>query len=61
MWEQVHSFYRGLMPSTRAVLDAAAGGSFTKKYSHEAYRLLEDMAESNVNWHSERQNNKRPS
>ena len=35
-------------------MDAAIGGSFTKKY-------IEDMAKSNVNWHSEHQNNKRPS
>ena len=49
IWEQVHAFYRGLTPSARATLDAAAGGAFTKKYSHEAYQLLEDMAESNLN------------
>ena len=61
IWEQVNSFYRGLLPSAREVLDAVAGGLFAKKYSHEAYQLLEDMAESNVHWHSDRQNHKRPS
>ena len=45
----MHAFYHGLLPSARAILDAAAGGSFSKKYSHEAYSLLEDMADSNVN------------
>ena len=59
--EQVHAFYHGLLPSARAVLDAATGGSFSKKYSHEAYSLLEDMADSNVNWNSERQNHRRSS
>ena len=61
IWEQVNSFYRGLLPSAREVLNVAAGGSFAKKYSHEAYQLLEDMAENNVYWHSDRQNHKRPS
>ena len=62
LWEQVHSFYQGLVPSTRAMLDAAAGGAFTKKSSHEAYKLLEDMAESNANWnleHHDHLNNKK--
>ena len=49
IWEQVHTFYHGLLPFMRVVLDAAAGGSFSKKYSHEAYSLLKDMADSNVN------------
>ena len=41
------------------MLDAAACGSFAKKYSHEAYSLLEDLAESNVQWHTERQTPRR--
>ena len=49
------------LSSMRAVLDVAIGGSFSKKYSHEAYSLLEDMTDSNVNWNSERQNHRRPS
>ena len=57
----MHAFYRGLLPSTKAVLDTAAGGSFSKKYNHEAYSLLEDMVDSIVNWNSKRLNHKRPS
>ena len=47
------------MPSTRAILDVAAGGAFTKRNSHEAYKLLEDMAESHMSWNLEHQSTKR--
>ena len=60
IWEQIYIFYNGIYPTTRAMLDTAAGGTFMKKRPHEAYELLEEMASNNFNWQSERSATRRP-
>ena len=60
IWDQIHIFYNGIYPSTRSVLDSAAGGTFMKKGAHTAYALLEEMTSNNYNWQSERSIAKRP-
>lgn len=54
IWEQIHIFYSNIYPTTRAMLDSAAGGTFMKKSPYEAYELLDKMASNNFNWQSER-------
>src|SRR3954469_24614541 len=43
-WQQLQTFYLGLQASTKAMIDAAAGGSINKKSVDEAYEMIETMA-----------------
>ena len=54
LWMQVQTFYNGLIPSTRTLIDAASGGAFMSKTQEEAYNLLEEMAINNFQWPTER-------
>ncbi|MDV3146708.1 MAG: hypothetical protein Q8754_02610 [Sweet potato little leaf phytoplasma] len=47
-------FYNGLTPSTKTIVDAAAGGTLLSKTVENARILLEDMATNNYQWPSER-------
>ncbi|XP_070002517.1 uncharacterized protein [Nicotiana sylvestris] len=47
---QLYIFYHGLKPSSRNVIDAAAGGSVTE----EALQLLNEISENVIQWSSER-------
>ncbi|XP_062103987.1 uncharacterized protein LOC133815123 [Humulus lupulus] len=58
-WMLVHNFYNGLCGTTRTLIDAAAGGAFMRKSANEAYDLLEEMANNNQQWPSERGNSKK--
>ena len=53
-WMQVHTFYNGLIDSTRTVIDALAGGALMKKNIDQAYGILEDMATNSNQWPRER-------
>ena len=53
-WLQVQTFYNGLNPQTRTVIDAAAGGALMGKSASEAFNLLEVMASNNYQWPNER-------
>ena len=53
-WLQVQTFYNGLNPQTRTVIDAAAGGALMGKSASEAFNLLEVMALNNYQWPNER-------
>ena len=44
-----------MMRSTRDTIDAAAGGSLMHKTIDGAFKLLEEMANNNCLWPSERQ------
>ena len=46
-WLQVQTFYNGLNPQTRIVIDAPAGGALMGKTVGEAFDLLEVMALNN--------------
>ena len=51
---QVHTFYNGLIDSTRIVIDASTGGALMKKTIDQAYGILEDMAINSNQWPRER-------
>src|SRR3954463_15145447 len=43
----VQTFYNGLHPNTRTIIDAASGGSMNNKKPAEVYELIEAMASNN--------------
>ncbi|XP_019241859.1 PREDICTED: uncharacterized protein LOC109221880 [Nicotiana attenuata] len=51
---QLYIFYHGLKPSSRNVIDAAAGGSVMGKTTEEALQLLNEISENVIQWPSER-------
>ena len=51
---QVQNFYNGLNYSTRALVDAACGGSITTKTAREANQLFEELAKNHYPVPSER-------
>lgn len=52
---QLETFYNGLNPSTRLMVDAAANGALLSKSYTEAYEILERIANNNYRWPSARQ------
>ncbi|KAM6559046.1 hypothetical protein CsatA_028285 [Cannabis sativa] len=53
-WLQVRNFYTRLMSNSQTLIDVAAGGTFTRKSTNEAFELLEEMAITNQQWSTER-------
>ena len=45
-----HTFYNGLNPSTRQLLDAASGGTLGNKTLEDVCQLTEDMAMNIYQW-----------
>lgn len=43
-WTQVHTFYHGILPHTRVLVDAAAGSALSYKTLEEAWEEFEMMA-----------------
>ncbi|KAH9751794.1 hypothetical protein KPL71_014441 [Citrus sinensis] len=52
---QLETFYNGLNPSTRLMVDASANGALLSKSYTEAYKILERIANNNYQWPSARQ------
>ncbi|KAH9725430.1 hypothetical protein KPL70_007875 [Citrus sinensis] len=52
---QLETFYNGLNPSTRLMVDALANGALLSKSYTEAYEILERIANNNYQWPSARQ------
>ncbi|KAG8481482.1 hypothetical protein CXB51_026348 [Gossypium anomalum] len=50
LWLQVQMFYNGVNPSTRQIIDAAAGGTINNKTPEEAYEFIEEMSLNNYQW-----------
>ncbi|KAG8478792.1 hypothetical protein CXB51_028622 [Gossypium anomalum] len=50
LWLQVQTFHNGLNPSTRQMVDAAAGGTINNKTTEEAYKFIEEMLLNNYQW-----------
>ncbi|XP_075102911.1 uncharacterized protein LOC142177601 [Nicotiana tabacum] len=50
---QLYIFYHGLKPSSRNVIDVAAGGSVMGKTTEEALQLLNEISENAIQWPSE--------
>jgi hypothetical protein len=53
-WLIIHTFYIGLLYTTKMNIDAAAGGALMNKTYTSAYALIEDMAQNHYQWTSER-------
>ena len=52
---QLETFYNGLNPSTRLMVDASANRALLSKSYTEAYKILERIANNNYQWPSARQ------
>ncbi|KAH9780391.1 hypothetical protein KPL71_008059 [Citrus sinensis] len=52
---QLETFYNGLNPSTRLIVDASTNGALLSKSYTEAYEILERIANNNYQWPSARQ------
>ncbi|KAK5811958.1 hypothetical protein PVK06_027350 [Gossypium arboreum] len=50
LWLQVQAFHNGLNPSTRQMVDVAAGGTINNKTPDDAYEFIEDMSLNNYQW-----------
>ncbi|KAK5841829.1 hypothetical protein PVK06_004152 [Gossypium arboreum] len=50
LWLQVQTFYNGVNPSTRQLIDAVAGGILNNKTPKEAYEFIEEMSLNNYQW-----------
>ncbi|KAG8474500.1 hypothetical protein CXB51_031170 [Gossypium anomalum] len=50
LWLQVQTFYNGVNPSTRQMIDAATGGTINNKTPEEAYEFIEEMSLNNYEW-----------
>ncbi|KAG8501006.1 hypothetical protein CXB51_003044 [Gossypium anomalum] len=50
LWLQVQTFHNGLNPSTRLMIDVAAGGTINNKTPEEAYEFIEEMSLNNYQW-----------
>ncbi|KAK5784132.1 hypothetical protein PVK06_038652 [Gossypium arboreum] len=49
-WLQVQTFHNVLNPSTRQMVDAAAGGTINNKTPEDAYKFIEEMSMNNYQW-----------
>ncbi|KAL5568115.1 hypothetical protein UlMin_024690 [Ulmus minor] len=52
----METFYNGLLPPTRLMLDASAGGALLNKSYAEAYDLIESIAANSYQWPTSRIN-----
>ncbi|KAG8503633.1 hypothetical protein CXB51_001807 [Gossypium anomalum] len=50
LWLQVQTFYNGVNPSTRQLIDATAVGTLNNKTPEEAYEFIEEMSLKNYQW-----------
>ena len=53
-WLEIDIFYKGLLPTTRTLIDAASGGALNRKNRDEAYELLDQMTSNSYQWPNER-------
>ncbi|KAJ9556763.1 hypothetical protein OSB04_011377 [Centaurea solstitialis] len=47
---QLETFYNGLNPNAKQMLDATAGGAFTSSIYNEGYEILEKISINNSHW-----------
>ncbi|XP_058725922.1 uncharacterized protein LOC131597232 [Vicia villosa] len=53
---QLETFYNGLVPSSRKMLDASSGGALLSKSYEEGYRLIESITTNTYQWPTARAN-----
>ncbi|KAG9453915.1 hypothetical protein H6P81_006819 [Aristolochia fimbriata] len=58
LWSQIEVFYNGLNINTRSMIDAAAGGSISKKTPEEVHELIEEMTANMYQYPMERSSKK---
>ena len=58
---QVHTFYNGLSPSAKTIIDASMGGALMKRTTDQAYEILEDTATNTNHWPRDRSALRNPS
>ncbi|KAG9450070.1 hypothetical protein H6P81_010035 [Aristolochia fimbriata] len=58
LWSQIEIFYDGLKINTRSMIDAAAGGSISKKTPEEVHELIEEMTANMYQYPMERSSKK---
>ena len=56
-WSLLQIFYGGLTPYDKAMLDAAAGGSLLNKGTDPGFKIIDDMAVNQSQWHNSRGQN----
>jgi len=49
-WLEIDMFYKGLLPTTRTLIDAASGGALNRKTKDDAYKLHDEMASNSYQW-----------
>jgi polyhydroxyalkanoate synthesis regulator phasin len=54
-WNLLQIFYNSLLPQDKGMLDAAAGGSLMNKGAIDGYKLVDDMALNQSQWHNPRE------
>ena len=47
---QVQTFYNGVNPPTRQMIDAVAGGTINNKTPEDTYEFIEEMSLNNYQW-----------
>ncbi|KAA3469453.1 Retrotransposon gag protein [Gossypium australe] len=50
LWLQVQTFYNRVNPSTRQLIDSAAGGTLNNKNPEATYEFIEEMSLNNYQW-----------
>ncbi|KAK5824435.1 hypothetical protein PVK06_019208 [Gossypium arboreum] len=50
LWLQVQTFYNGMNPSTRQMINAATGRTINNKTPEDAYEFIEEMSLNNYQW-----------
>ncbi|KAG9450567.1 hypothetical protein H6P81_010532 [Aristolochia fimbriata] len=58
LWSQIEIFYNRLNINTRSMIDAASGGSISKKTPEEIHELIEEMTANVYQYPMERSGNK---
>ena len=53
-WLIIHTFYNGLLYTSKIYVDTAAGGALMNKTYTTTHALIEDMAQNQYQWTSER-------
>ncbi|KAJ0568198.1 putative retrotransposon gag domain-containing protein [Helianthus annuus] len=56
VWQQVSTFYNGLLPHTRQTLDSSSEGLLGNRRPHEIYNQIKEIAQANFQWHTPRGN-----
>ncbi|KAF5449711.1 hypothetical protein F2P56_030128 [Juglans regia] len=59
VWIQVQTFYNGLQPTIRTMIDAEVRGTLMKKSLEDAYELVKEMVTNNYQWLVDRVTQKR--